>query len=176
MEEIIEQAKQYQIDAAYAGRAHYKSVDLDNRWNNFIGVPVVITTTIVATSIFATLNSNPEIKWRILTGMISILAAVLSALQTFFRFSDRAEKHRVCGAKYGALRRKIEQFVLKYKGAPDDKRSEALKEMENISQSLSQLAEDSISISQKAYDLAIKELETEAGKVPTSVGRIHDSK
>ncbi len=172
MKDIIEKAEQYKIDATYNSRAHYKAVDLASRRNTIIGVPVVITTSIVATSIFATLNSNPDIKWKLTTGVVSIAAVVLSALQTFFKFSARAEKHRANGVNYSSLRRQIEHFILKYNDVSNDKREQSLVDLEVISQRLSQLAADSIPIPPKAYKLAVKEIKSEAGKIPTSVGRI----
>lgn len=174
MEDIIEKANQYKIDATYNSRAHYKAVDLATHRNTLIGVPVVITTSIVATSIFATLNTNPDIIWKITTGFVSIAAVVLSALQTFFKFSELAEKHRANGVNYSSLRRQIEHYILKYKAASNDKREKALEDLEVISQRLSQLAADSIPIPQKAYELAIKEIKSETGEIPTSVGRIHN--
>jgi hypothetical protein len=39
---------------------------------------------------------------------VSVTAAVLSSLQTFFIHSDRAEKHRASAARFGAARRKLE--------------------------------------------------------------------
>jgi hypothetical protein len=43
---------------------------------------------------------------------------LLSSLQTFLRFSERAEKHRAVAARYGSLRREIE--VLQAGGDPYD--------------------------------------------------------
>jgi hypothetical protein len=42
----------------------------------------------------------------------SVLAAILAGLQTFLRYSERAERHRVSGGKYGTLRREIEQRLV----------------------------------------------------------------
>ena len=39
---------------------------------------------------------------------MSISAAVLASLQTFLAYSERAEKHRVAAAKYGALCRELD--------------------------------------------------------------------
>jgi hypothetical protein len=41
--------------------------------------------------------------------LASVAAALLASLQTFLGYSERAEKHRVAGAKYGALGRELEQ-------------------------------------------------------------------
>ena len=174
MDDIIKKAEQYKIDATYNGRAHYKAVEIASKKGNLIGVPAVVASSIVATSIFATLNTNPQIEWKLATGFLSIATAILSALQTFFKFSDKAEKHRVAGAKYSGLRRNIEHFILTYSGKDLSAREDALKEIKLIGESLTKLAEDSFPVPQKAYDLAIKEISEESGVIPTSVGNVHD--
>jgi Protein of unknown function (DUF4231) len=92
--------------------AHYESAKHYVRLNYWLGIPVIIFTTFVGTSVFATLDKSVDIKFiKIMIGFISILAAVLTALQTFFRFSDRAEKHRTAAARYGVIEREIQQIL-----------------------------------------------------------------
>ena len=43
-------------------------------------------------------------------GLLSILAGVLVALQTFFNYAERAEQHRAAGARYKAMIRELEQI------------------------------------------------------------------
>ena len=47
---------------------------------------------------------------QIVVGLASVAAAWLASLQTFLGYSERAEKHRIAGAKYGALGRELEQI------------------------------------------------------------------
>jgi hypothetical protein len=89
--------------------AHYEAAQPLARANYKLGLPVVALSTIVATSVFATLESATTPNYRIIVGLISAAVAVLSALQTFLRFEERAEKHRAAGGQYGALRRELEQ-------------------------------------------------------------------
>jgi hypothetical protein len=96
--------------------SHYEAAKLLERRNLWFGIPVVVLSTVVGTSIFATLNATVEkatadIAFRIVIGMISVAAAVLAGLQTFLRFAERADKHRSIGAQAGALRREIEQLL-----------------------------------------------------------------
>src|SRR5207248_3345936 len=57
------------------------------------------------------LSTQPDPRLQITTGIASVVAAVLAALQTFLGLSDRAEKHRLAGAKYGALGRQLEELL-----------------------------------------------------------------
>jgi hypothetical protein len=73
-----------------------------------LGVPAVALSAVVATGIFATLQSSPATGWKIATGLIAALAATLTALQTFFRQTDRAEQFREAARGYGRMRRQLE--------------------------------------------------------------------
>jgi hypothetical protein len=98
--------------------AHYNAAYPLASANYRLGLPVIVLSTFVATSVFATLESSTALGYRIAVGIISVSAAVLSALQTFLRFEERAEKHRTAGGQYGALRRELE--AARAAGAPYD--------------------------------------------------------
>lgn len=92
-----------------ANYAHYESAKSLNQRHLWLGMPVVILTSIVSTSIFANnTNSNPNNLITIITGCVSLLAAILSAMQTFLKFSERAEKHRQSASQYSIIRRELE--------------------------------------------------------------------
>jgi len=88
---------------------HYAAASTLSSRNYWLGIPVVILTSLVGTSVFATLQHEVDIRFKIATGLVSVLAAVLASLQTFLRVSEKAEKHRAAGATYGAVAREIEQ-------------------------------------------------------------------
>jgi hypothetical protein len=67
------------------------------------GIPAVVLSTVVSTSVFASLLKQPDPWLQITLGFASVAAALLASLQTFLSYSERAEKHRIAGAKYGAL-------------------------------------------------------------------------
>lgn len=84
--------------------AHTRSATYFERLNFILGISVIIFSTFAGTSLLAT---DPALK--IMASIASILAAILAGLQTFLRLSERAEKHRIAGSKFGGLRREIEQ-------------------------------------------------------------------
>ena len=107
--------------------AHYEAAKPLSSANYKLGVPVAVLSGLVGTSIFATLQEQPNLAFKIVVGIVSVLAAVLASLQTFLRFSERAEKHRAAAVRYGALRREVETAVAK--GGPyDDKVVDGLRE------------------------------------------------
>ncbi len=74
-----------------------------------MGVPVIVITAAVGTSAFASIVTELVPPWaKMAVGAASVLAAVLASLQTFFKFSERAERHKTFAAKFGAVRRELE--------------------------------------------------------------------
>jgi hypothetical protein len=63
----------------------------------------------VGTTVFATLQKQVNLWVQLAVGAVSVLAAVLAALQTFLRYSERAEKHRATAAAYAAVRHRLEE-------------------------------------------------------------------
>lgn len=89
---------------------HYRMAVIFERLSKYFGVPVIIVTSIVSASVFTTLKNNESENVKAFALGLSLLSVVLSSLQTFFNFSDRADKHRKAGADYAAIRRKLEIF------------------------------------------------------------------
>ncbi len=89
--------------------AHYEMANIFARRDKWLGVPVILITSAVGTSVFASLAASTVEPWqKIVIGMLSVFAAVLSSLQTFFRYSELSEKHKMAAARFGAVRRKLE--------------------------------------------------------------------
>lgn len=87
--------------------AHYGSAEHFGKWKFALGVPAVILSALVGTTVFATLQKQPELWLQIIVGLASLAAALLTSLQTFLGYSERAEKHRLAGAKYGSTSQPI---------------------------------------------------------------------
>jgi hypothetical protein len=124
--------------------AHYEAVKPLARANTSFGIVVVVLSSFVGTSLFATLESQATPSFRLVIGFISVLAAVLSSLQTFLRYAERAEKHRASGARFGSLRREIE--LLQATGAPYDQGR-----IENIREKLDSISSESPEISENVW-------------------------
>jgi hypothetical protein len=88
--------------------AHNQACTYYHRLGRLLGIAVVVLSSVVGTAIFASLQSSPDTRLRILTGLLSVTAAVLSTLQMFLRYGDLADKHHVAAQAYGTLRRKLE--------------------------------------------------------------------
>jgi hypothetical protein len=101
---------------ARAGQhAHYFLMTRLRRRNLALGVPVVVFTAVVGTSLFATLaNAGDRVPLglRIPVAVASVAASVLAAVQTFLKFQERAERHGLAADWLSAIHREIEQVLL----------------------------------------------------------------
>jgi len=156
MNDILQKAEAYRGHALYLGYGHYKAGKLAARKHLFLGIPVVIATAIVGTSIFATLSENPETWLKTIAGIISLAATILAALQTFFKFSELSEKHKLAGANYGTLRREIDLFLLRYGDKGPELREEALTKLTAIAETIGQLAKESPDLSDELYEEGVR--------------------
>jgi hypothetical protein len=95
--------------AERASNAHYDAARYFSRLNYWIGIPAVGLSSIVGTTVFATFQKTVEGKWQFLIAFLSVTVAILTGIQTFLRFSERSEKHRLSGARYSAIARELEQ-------------------------------------------------------------------
>ena len=94
--------------------AHYDSARKYGKYHIRLGLPAIVLSTIVGTSIFTSLGSaadkSDHVVLTIVVGLLSVVSAALVSLQTFLRYSDLAEKHRVAGAKFANLKHRIEML------------------------------------------------------------------
>jgi hypothetical protein len=104
----------YLDNARTNSKAQYKAASAADKWHYVLGVMAVVVGTVVSTSIFGTLATSPAVGWRIVAGLLTLLASVLAAMQTFLNFASRATLHRTAGAQYGDVRRRCEETLVRY--------------------------------------------------------------
>lgn len=135
----------WQARATAARAAHYTLASRLRKRNLLIGVPSVVFSSVVGTSLFATLTQEDVNKTlRIVIGMVSFAAAALAALQTFFRFSERAEKHVLAADWYSAVRRDVAELIAlppSQRGEPKECLDRVRKEMSKIGQQAPEIGE-----------------------------------
>ena len=102
----------WETDLKIFCHGHYEAAVSLDRQHYYLGIPIVALSAIAGTSVFATFSINPSKYYKILVGLVSLLVAVLGALQTFLRLSERAERHRESGSRYGSLLKELEQYKI----------------------------------------------------------------
>lgn len=133
---------------------HYACGDHFSRRHVWFGVPTIALTTIVGTAVFASLATEAGVALKILVGMTSIVAAVLASLQTFLRYSDRAEKHKTAAAGYSAVRRRLELLTT----FPPETADQWRESLEDIRVELDELAQTVPEVPEKIHKAQVAAL------------------
>lgn len=104
----------WQDSAAMLAHAHYRaSVALRHSHYN-LGLPTVVASAIVGTAVVSSMNTSSadagisHTVVQLVVGALSLTASVLAALQTFLRFSERAEMHRRAASEHEGIAREAE--------------------------------------------------------------------
>jgi len=103
-----ELAQEWHNRALVALTAHYASARHYNSLNSRLGISASILTTIVGATVFTSLAKSDNDWLKIITGIATVIAAVLSALQTFLKFSEKAERCRTIAARYSSIGKELE--------------------------------------------------------------------
>lgn len=167
MKDLIDKALERRNTYGIVGRGHYLAADHKRALNRYFGVPVIVITAVVGTTIFGTLNETPDPVWRIVAGLVSLVGTILSSLQTSLGFAQDAEKHKAAGETYRAVMRRFDLFSLKYAQATSDQRQDAFAEFNELVLSLEDLPKEFPSLPDRLYDKAKKEHDAEN---PTASG------
>jgi hypothetical protein len=116
---------------------HYEYGSLLERRHLYFGIPAMVLSTIVGTAVFSSWESASQDQLtRVAFGMLSMLAASITALQTFLNLTDRASKHKSAGASYSAIRRELELL----KTIPPLSEEEMKESLQKIKQRMDDLA------------------------------------
>jgi hypothetical protein len=123
------------IDKDY--HSHLAASGQEFRSHRRLGIVVVIATTVVGTSVFGALTqgTTPSIYVQIGTGLLAVLAAVLSAVQTFYAYDDRSKAHIASAMEFYSLKREIDMFFQRYSTSPPhggDEERESNKDQRDI--------------------------------------------
>ncbi len=92
-----------------AQHAYFERAGVLSKLNYWIGIPVVIVTALAGSAIVVNQADGNTVPFWV--GLITVTAAVLASLQTFFRFGERAAFSAVAGARYSRLKRRIEDCI-----------------------------------------------------------------
>ena len=124
----------------------------------FLGIPVITVTTVTGAAIFTQLNSSPATWAKLIFGSVSLLAAVLSAVQTYVAFPARAQKAKNSGEQFGKLFGRMLDAEDRIEGG----QSVPQAELQALYELYEGLKNARPSVSQRAQKQARKELEEKA--------------
>jgi len=133
-----ERARHNQI-VHYAGA---RQMEMAHTW---LGVPAVILSVVVGSSLFASLAKESNDTLKVLLGVASLAAAALAGLQSFLGCSEKAAQHQALGVAYGRLNRRLESIIASGTEPTADVEDE-------IRKALDELPSKGPGISQKLWD------------------------
>lgn len=117
-EEVNELVDNWHNHALNVKKAHYDAGRYYERLFLTFGVPVIVLSAFTGgTEVFGIIDQK-------IGGVISLCIAVLAGLQTFLKFSQRSERHRIAGARYSSIVRSLEEAKVKL--AKSDKNSKTI--------------------------------------------------
>jgi hypothetical protein len=140
-----------------AHKGHIKTAANADRMNRILGIPATFISAIVGSAVFASLAENPSATAKIAVGLLSVLAAVLTALQTYLRYSERAELHRKAAGRYGVMRRQLEEILASYS---DEHPCDDAK-LDEIGKTWAEIEAAAPSLSQRLYTSLEREIRME---------------
>jgi Protein of unknown function (DUF4231) len=131
--QVLDEWKSRAERALFAHRYAAKGFQTLHLW---LGIPLVVITAVVGTSMYATLESQPAFWVKAITAGLSVLAAILAAVQTFVSPQDRRQIHNEAAAGFAAVRRNIEEF----EALPEDQKPPAKEFLDSVREELDTLA------------------------------------
>jgi hypothetical protein len=156
---VVERLSDWERRCAAAAEVHFDVVEDLSRRNVYLGIPVVVLSAIVGTSLFASIaGDGVDVGIRIAAGTVSVIAAALAGIQTFLRFGARAEQHRVAAERWAAIRREIEKTLC----LPAEKVGDQKQLLDDIKSRMDEAAEKSPAMPKRRWTKALAKREKEA--------------
>jgi hypothetical protein len=91
--------------------SHQQRANWFNRTSVFFGLPISIFAAVSGTAAFASLGQEVGGSWRLLVIILSLTITILSTIQTFFHFSEKAAKEQHAANQYSDLVWKIRRWA-----------------------------------------------------------------
>lgn len=102
-------------NASLAMYAHFGAAQRNVRYHIWLGVPVLVINLLLGSVLATFVNKNFTEVYKWVSALLSLIAAILSALLTFYRFDSGKQKHRELGSKYLSLERRAEETIARYR-------------------------------------------------------------
>jgi hypothetical protein len=96
--------------ATLASERHSTACDYYAALDRFYGTSSTVLTAIVGSAVFISLTKSTSTGLRVAAGVVGVIAAILSAVQTGAKYAAQSERHRTASRAYGALGRQMEEI------------------------------------------------------------------
>lgn len=156
LEDVLARADEYWRYVLYKTNGYYVAARHASRDFSLLGGSAIVIGAVVSTSIFASITHHHGAAFAVATGLLVVLAAVLSALQTFFgtRLNNDVEANRNAAASFAPFIRELELFWLAH--AKQSDRAAAIADLRAISDRIAVVEGKSPALANRFYDRAQK--------------------
>ena len=142
---VRDELERIEEDCIHSGKAQFNAGVRWNRYHLFLGVPAVILSGLAGTAFF---EDQAEIA-----GVMSTIVAILTALSTFLKPSERASSHKSSGDQYLTLRNDARVLrTIKLAVACDD--AAAIANLDEITKRRNELNQASAQASRSDFEKA----------------------
>jgi hypothetical protein len=100
--QIREELLRIEEDCTHSGKSHFNAADRWDAYHMWFGVPAVALSALASTAFFSDIPTT--------AGVLAGAVAILTALQTFLKPSERAAAHKAAGDQYLGLRNDARVF------------------------------------------------------------------
>jgi len=102
---------QWALGLRIGHRAHFEAAKHYERLHLTIGIPTVIISALMGTTVFANFEYSSHHGLKLVLAVLSVLMIVFSSLQAFLRYAERSERHRTAAIQLGEVRRELEELL-----------------------------------------------------------------
>ena len=167
MSEILTNAREHRADAIRRAIAHELSAEHHRRRGVQLGAAPTVTSAIVGSAVFVAVTQTLGLSGSetlsvpttalartayVLFALLSVLAAVLTGLQTFLRHPEQSAKHLSTSADYARVRGVLDAFLARYEDVEliGVARDSAASELQDITKDKENVRRGSIPLAPKA--------------------------
>jgi hypothetical protein len=122
--EVEKLLRKWRLQISKRERGHSESNRKYHRLHYIFGIPTTVVVALSSIGIFATFRNcdacedqsqekcAADVYIRIASGVVCVIAMILSSLMTFMNYSSSASEHKEASSEYGSLGRYIDSLVL----------------------------------------------------------------
>ncbi len=134
--------------------SHFEAGKFYNRMSYMFSIPVIIISTGISGFALVFLGKPIDEKTLIYFSIGGIVTALLTAIQTHFNFSKKAERHSSLGARYGHVRRELELLI----SLEDNVRGNAPDVLKSLKEKLDSLSAEGSVVPRRIHNKALSRL------------------
>ncbi|MCB9235799.1 MAG: DUF4231 domain-containing protein [Bacteroidia bacterium] len=160
MDETIKKLKRVRVDSLYGKKKHFNAAERIQKYHYWIGIPMIIINILTGSILFYVLTDKVDSWLKYVPLVLSLIAAILSGFQTFFKFQKKIEAHNRIGNRYLETMKKAER-VLAYYADDQLKKRELISCLEEISLEMVEINKEAEGYppSKSDYELAKRGIE-----------------